>query len=137
MFAPPQIFGSLCPLHFIVAECLQRSWVLCLTFDCSNWEHFLIGFVFKRALWNVFRQLAVTVGLEQKSTFLILLDFSVLIFLVTPSLGKPSCKKCSFFKYCSKSLWPPPPSFEHYVVNFSEGILTKVRRRLPRQLSTK
>ena len=32
---------------------------------------------------------------------------------------------------------PTPPSFEHYVVNFSEGILTKVHKRLLRQLSTK
>jgi len=30
-----------------------------------------------------------------------------------------------------------PLSFEHYVVNFSEGILTKVRKRLSQQLSTK
>ena len=46
-------------------------------------------------------------------------------------------EKCSFFEHCSKGLWPPPLLFEHYVVNFSEGILTKVRKRLSQQLSTK
>ena len=47
-------------------------------------------------------------------------------------------EKCSFFEHCSKSLWPSPPhSCEHYVVNFSEGILAKVRKHLSRQLSTK
>ena len=77
-------------------------------------------------------------GLEQKSTFLILLDFSVLIFLVTPSLGKPSCKKNAvFFNIVQKVFDPPPHSFERYVVNFSEGILTNVRKRLSQQLSTK
>ena len=56
-------------------------------------------------------------------------------FLVKGSLA---VKKCSFFEHCSKSLWPPPPlSFEHYVMNFSEGILAKVRKHLSRQLLTK
>ena len=39
-------------------------------------------------------------------------------------------EKCSFFNIVQKAFDPPPLSFEHYVVNFSEGILTKVRRRL-------
>ena len=43
-------------------------------------------------------------------------------------------EKCSFFKIVQKAFDPP---FEHYVVNFSEGILTKVRKRLLQQLSTK
>ena len=42
-----------------------------------------------------------------------------------------------FFNIVKKAFDPPPPSFEHHVVNFSEGILTKVRKRLSRQLSTK
>ena len=47
-------------------------------------------------------------------------------------------EKCIFFNIVQKAFDPPPPhSFEHYVVNFSEGILTKVRKRLPQQLSTK
>ena len=48
-------------------------------------------------------------------------------------------KKVQFFWTLFKNpLTPPPPlSFEHYVVNFSEGILTKVRKWLSRQLSTK
>ena len=45
-------------------------------------------------------------------------------------------EKCSFFIIVQKAV-DPPLSFEHYVVNFSEGILTKVRKRLSRQLSTK
>ena len=36
-------------------------------------------------------------------------------------------EKCSFFEHCSKG----------HVVNFSEGILTNVRKRLSRQLSIK
>ena len=53
-------------------------------------------------------------------------------------LGKPSCKKSAvFFNIVQKAFDPPPLSFEHYVVNFSEGILTKVRKRLLRQLSIK
>ena len=47
-------------------------------------------------------------------------------------------EKCSFFNIVQKAFDPPPPlSFEHYVVNFSEGILTKVRKRLSQQLLTK
>ena len=42
-----------------------------------------------------------------------------------------------FFNIVQKAFDPPPLSFEHYVVNFSEGILTKVRKHLSRQLSTK
>ena len=53
-------------------------------------------------------------------------------------LGKPSRKKSAvFLNIVQKAFDPPPLSFEHYVVNFSEGILTKVRKRLSRQLSTK
>ena len=53
-------------------------------------------------------------------------------------LGKPSREKSAvFLTLFKKPLTPPPLSFEHYVVNFSEGILTKVRKRLSRQLSTK
>ena len=43
-------------------------------------------------------------------------------------------EKCSFFNIVQKAFDPPPFSFEHYVVNFSEGILTKVRKCLLRQL---
>ena len=32
---------------------------------------------------------------------------------------------CSFFEHCSKSLWPPPPCFEHYVAIFFDGFLKK------------
>ena len=46
-------------------------------------------------------------------------------------------EKCSFFNIVQKPLIPTPLSFEHYVVNFSEGILTKVRNRLSQRLSTK
>ena len=53
-------------------------------------------------------------------------------------LGMPSCKKSAvFFNIVQKAFDPPLLSFEHYVVNFSEGILTKVRKRLSQQLSTK
>ena len=45
-------------------------------------------------------------------------------------------EKCSFFNIVQKA-FDPPLSFEHYVVNFSEGILTKVRKRLSQQLLTK
>ena len=35
-----------------------------------------------------------------------------------------------FFNIVLKAFDPPPPlSFEHHVVNFFEGILTKVRKR--------
>ena len=48
-------------------------------------------------------------------------------------------EKCSFFLILFKRPLTPPPllSFEHHVVIFSEGILTKVRKRLSQQLSTK
>ena len=46
-------------------------------------------------------------------------------------------EKCNFFNIVQKAPGPPPHSFEHYVVNFSEGILTKVRKRPSQQLSTK
>ena len=45
-------------------------------------------------------------------------------------------EKCSFLNIVQKA-FDPPLSFEHHVVNFSEGILTKVRKRLSQQLSTK
>ena len=52
--------------------------------------------------------------------------------------GSRHVRKVQFFLTLSKRpLAPPPLSFEHYVVNFSEGILTKVRKRLSRRLSTK
>ena len=38
--------------------------------------------------------------------------------------GNLRAKKVQFFQPCSKSLWPPL-LFEHYLVNFSEGSLTK------------
>ena len=51
---------------------------------------------------------------------------------------KPSCKKSAvFFNIVQKAFAPPPLSFEHHVVNFSEGILTKVCKRLSQQLLTK
>ena len=46
-------------------------------------------------------------------------------------------EKCIFFNIVQKAFDPPPHLFEHYVVNFSGGILTKVRKRLSQQLSTK
>ena len=53
---------------------------------------------------------------------------------VMKPLGKPSFKKSAiFFNIVQKAFDPPLLSFEHYVVNFSEGILTKVSQ----QLSTK
>ena len=52
--------------------------------------------------------------------------------------GSHSLRKVQFFLTLFKRpLTPPPLSFEHHVVNFSEGILTKVRKRLSQQLSTK
>ena len=42
-----------------------------------------------------------------------------------------------FFNIVQKAFDPPPLLFLHHVLNFSEGILTKVRKRLSRQLSTK
>ena len=53
-------------------------------------------------------------------------------------LGMPSFQKSEvFLNIVQKAFDPPPLSFEHHVVNFSEGILTKVRKRLSQQLSTK
>ena len=49
----------------------------------------------------------------------------------------PERKVQFFLTFFKKPLTPPPFSFEHYVVNFSEGILTKVRKRVSQQLSTK
>ena len=42
----------------------------------------------------------------------------------TPGLGKPPCKKSAvFFNIVQKAFDPfTPPSFEHYAVNFCEGI---------------
>ena len=51
--------------------------------------------------------------------------------------GSLRARKVQFFLTLFKKPLTPPLSFEHYVVNFSEGILTKVRKRLSRQLSTK
>ena len=45
--------------------------------------------------------------------------------------------KSGIFSIVQKGFDPPPHLFEHYVVNFTEGILTKVRKGLSRQLSTK
>ena len=42
--------------------------------------------------------------------------------------GSHPVKKCIFFNIVQKAFGPPPHSFEHYVVNFSERILTKVRK---------
>ena len=51
-------------------------------------------------------------------------------------LGKPLDKKSAVF--VQKVFDPIPPfRLNIYVVNFSEGILTKVRKRLSQQLSTK
>ena len=58
-------------------------------------------------------------------------------FILCVLLGKPSFKKSAVFLNIVQKAFDPPLSFEHYVVNFSEGILTKVRKRLSRQLSTK
>ena len=56
---------------------------------------------------------------------------------ITPQ-GSNKTRKVQFFlTLFKKPLAPPPHSFEHYVVNFSEGILTKVRKLLVQQLSTK
>ena len=46
-------------------------------------------------------------------------------------------RKVLFFFNIVQKVFDPPPSFEHYVVNFSEGISTTVRKRLSQQLSTK
>ena len=54
-------------------------------------------------------------------------------------LGKGSHpeRKVQFFLTLFKRPLTPPLLFENYVVNFSEGILTKVRKRLSQQLSIK
>ena len=54
------------------------------------------------------------------------------------SKGSLRIRKVHFF-FVQKSLWPPPPPFRLniYVVNFSGGNLTQVRKRLSQQLSTK
>ena len=51
-------------------------------------------------------------------------------FFNSPSLIREAIprEKCSFFNIVQKAFDPPPLSFEHYVVNFSEEILTKVRK---------
>ena len=47
-------------------------------------------------------------------------------------------QESAVFNIVQKAFDPPPPhSFENYVVNFSEGILTKVRKCLSLQLLTK
>ena len=51
--------------------------------------------------------------------------------------GSLHTRKVQFFFNIVQKAFDPPFSFEHYVVNFSEGTLTKVRKRLSRQLSTK
>ena len=56
---------------------------------------------------------------------------------VDDNKGSHPVKKVQFFNIVQKAFAPPPHSFEHYVVNFSEGLFTKVRNRLSRQLSTK
>ena len=50
---------------------------------------------------------------------------------------RPFQEKCSFFLRLFKKPLTPPLPFDHYVVNFSEGILTEVRKRLSHQLSSK
>ena len=69
---------------------------------------------------------------------LFVLTFEVGLKFVLADKGSLCVRKVQFFlTLFKKPLDPPPPLFEHYVVNFSEGILTKVRKRLSRQLSTK
>ena len=46
-------------------------------------------------------------------------------------------EKCSFFNIVQKAFDTPPLLFEHHVVNFSEGMLTKVRKRLSQHLSAR
>ena len=50
-------------------------------------------------------------------------------------LGKGSLhtRKEQFFFNIVQKAFVPPLSFEHYVVNFSVGILTEVRKRLSQQ----
>ena len=67
--------------------------------------------------------------------------FSVSLASTGSSKGSHPERKVQFFDIVQKAFDPPPPPrphlFEHYVMNFSEGILTKERKRLSRQLSTK
>ena len=52
-------------------------------------------------------------------------------------LGKPQDKKSAvFFNIVQKAFDPPPFCLNIYVVNFSEGISTNVRKRLSHTLST-
>ena len=46
-------------------------------------------------------------------------------------------KSAVFFNIVQKAFDPPPFRLNTYVVNFSEGILTKVRKRPLQQLSKK
>ena len=57
---------------------------------------------------------------------------------INQTKGSRHERKVQFFLTLFKRpLTPPPLSFEHYVVNFSEGILTRLRKRMSQQLSTK
>ena len=53
--------------------------------------------------------------------------------------GSLRIRKVQFFNIVQKAFDKPPPPFRLniYVVNSSEGILTKVRKRLSHQLFTK
>ena len=67
-----------------------------------------------------------------------MLKACVITFYVGGKGSHQTRKVQFFFNIFQKAFDPPtPPSLEHYVVNFFEGILTKVRKRLSRQLSTK
>ena len=55
----------------------------------------------------------------------------------TLALGKPPDKKSAVFFNIVQKAFDPPFRLNIYVVNFSEGILIKVRKRLSQQLSTK
>ena len=50
---------------------------------------------------------------------------------VSPQIHR--IRKVQFFNIVKKSLLPPPPFRLNIVVNFSEGILTKVRKRQSQQ----
>ena len=56
---------------------------------------------------------------------------------MSPLLGKPSRKKSAVFLNIVQNAFDPPLWFEHYVVIFSEGIVTRLRKRMSQQLSTK
>ena len=63
---------------------------------------------------------------------------SCMIVSVRPFREAIPRKSAVFFLILfKKSFTRPPHSFEYYVVKISEGILTKVRKRLSQQLSTK